>query len=155
MDNLILFHIDEMHFAFNILMVERVVNMVEVLPLPTSPNHIAGTINYQGEIIPVVNLRNLFLLPNRHFELADQLIVLKSAKMKMALWVDSTNDIVAFNKDKMITSENVYIKDELVEGLFVLNDERILLADPDKFLTNEQIEKLKILITEQRQSNKN
>jgi len=144
----VLFHVDEQQFALPLDMVEQIVSIVEVCPLPKAPGHVAGTINYRGELLPVIDMRKLFLLPLREIELTDQLIIAKTAKMKMAIWVDSANEIAPLNNDQIITPDSVYLEEGLVKGLFKLNDGRVLISDPDKFLTPEQIGKLAILLRE-------
>lgn len=147
MEKLVVFYIDEQQFALNIERVERIISIVEILQLPKAPDYIAGTINYYGEHLPVINMRKLFLLPLRKIELTDQIIIVKTDRMKIALWVDRTNEIVTLNNEQIIPNNSVFLEAEMVEGLFKLNDGRVLISNPDKFLKPEQIEKLSILLS--------
>jgi purine-binding chemotaxis protein CheW len=153
MDNendIIVFLIDNHQFAIGLSLVERVTTIVEICPLPKAPNHIAGTINYCGELLPVIDMRKLFLLPLREIKLTDQLIIVKTDKMRLAIWVDSAIEIVSLYNHQTITTDRFYLEDELIEGIFKLNNGRVLISDPDKFLTPEQTEKLTILLSKER-----
>jgi purine-binding chemotaxis protein CheW len=147
---LVLFSIDKQRFALSLDLVERVVNMVEIHPLPQVPDYIAGTINFKGELLPAINLRKIFLLPDREAELSDQLIIVETSKMKIALWVDKTEVVInTENIDEMSPSQ-FFITNKLIKGLFELNDERVLISNPNKFLAPDQIDKLKALLQKQK-----
>jgi purine-binding chemotaxis protein CheW len=143
---LVLFHIEKQQFALPLDIVDRIVNIVEICPLPNAPDHIAGTINYRGELLPVVNLRKLFLIPEREVELSDQLIITNTTEMTIALWVDKSDEIVEMEELKITSPNKVYLENEIVNGLFNLYNNRILISDPNKFLTPEQIAKLRNLL---------
>jgi purine-binding chemotaxis protein CheW len=53
---LVVFTLDEQHYALHLVAVERAVRMVEIALLPKAPKIVLGVINVQGRIIPVVNL---------------------------------------------------------------------------------------------------
>ncbi len=146
---LVVFHLDDQHFALYLSNVEKIIHGIEMNPLQVAPDHIAGTINYQGDFLPIVNIRKLFKLPLREIELTDQLIIAKSAKIRMALWVDEVDEIVTLEEDQIEDTKNILLDSDYVEGLFKLKDGLVLIHDLDKFLTNEQILKLSVEIEKQ------
>lgn len=139
----ILFWLDNQGFALNVSNIERIVRIVEVKPLPKAPEFILGSINFQGEFLPVINMRKLFLLEDRAIDLNDQLIITQTELRKVALWVDKVGDIVERSLDEIIKTDKVLLDIEYVEGLFEFEDGIILLHDLDKFLRLEQISLLK------------
>ena len=94
LNKLVVFRLDAQRFALYLSNVERIVRIVEINPLPKAPEYILGTINFQGKFIPVVNIRKLFLLPERDIDLNDQLIIANTSMRTVALWVDSVSDVV-------------------------------------------------------------
>ncbi len=72
---IICFSLDSQRFGLRLAAVDRVVHAVQVTPLPQAPHTVLGVINLQGQIIPVMNLRQRFDLPGRDIELTDQFIV--------------------------------------------------------------------------------
>jgi purine-binding chemotaxis protein CheW len=114
------------------------------------PDYIAGTINFKGELLPVINLRKIFLLPDREAELSDQLIIVETSKMKIALWVDKTEVVIDTDNIEEIPPSKFFITNKLIKGLFELNDGRVLISNPNKFLAPDQIDKLKILLQKQK-----
>jgi len=72
---LVVFTLDEQRYALRLSAVERIVRVVEVPPLPKAPEIVLGIVNVQGRVLPVVNIRRRFRLPEREAGLRDQLIL--------------------------------------------------------------------------------
>lgn len=142
LNSYIVFAADNKQFALRLDQVMQVVNMVEFTSLPMAPDHVAGTINYHGQFLPVINIRKLFHLNERDSELTDQLIIVQTAKIQMALWVDAVQELVSDFDDLISEPEKVYLDFEAVEGILKVNNRMVLLSDLDKFLTTNQIAKL-------------
>ena len=71
----VVFSLDEQLYGIRLSVVSRVVSAVEITRLPGGPEIVMGVINLGGRIIPVVNLRRRFRLPERGLAITDQLIV--------------------------------------------------------------------------------
>jgi|WetSurMetagenome_2_1015567.scaffolds.fasta_scaffold273533_2 purine-binding chemotaxis protein CheW len=147
---LVLFSIDKIDFAIPLEIVEKIVSIVQITPLPNAPNYIIGTINYQSKILPVINMREIFLLQKREIEISDQLVIIRMSKMLIAIWVDYTTEIINTEDIEIISPDQFYIDSNKVKGLFKFKNGRVLISNPDKFFTPEQIEKLIILLSEER-----
>src|SRR3712207_6774571 len=89
----VVFTLDEHGYALPLSFVERIVRAVEVTPLPKAPEIVLGVINVQGRVIPVVNIRKRFRLPEREIELSDQFIIARTAKRTIALVVDAVGGV--------------------------------------------------------------
>ena len=152
---LVVFWLDKQRFALQLSTVERVVRIVEITPLPKAPDYIKGIINFHGEIIPVVNVRMLFNLPEREIKLSDQLIIAQTSMRTVALWVDSISEVIEKSKDEIVTSEKILLGIDYVEGVFKLDDGMVLIHDLDQFLTIEEISLLKAALTKQKEKEKN
>ena len=99
---LVIFQLALHKFALPISAVERIIQIVEISELPKSPEFLMGIINVHGEIVPVIDPRVLFDLPLKEIELSDQLIFVKTANVKIALWVDVTNEVLDIPLEKYI-----------------------------------------------------
>jgi purine-binding chemotaxis protein CheW len=139
---LIVFSIDNQRFALYLSAVEKVVQVVEICPLPKMPDYIHGIINLHGEIIPVINTRFLFDMPMNEIELSDQLIIVKTSSRKLALLVNSTHEIIEIKKDEIVKSDNIIYGGKFVQGVIKLEDGMVLINDVDKFLSPEELKQL-------------
>ncbi len=52
-------------------MVEKVVRAAEITLLPKAPEIVVGVVNWQGRVVPVVNMRARFGLTAREFDFTD------------------------------------------------------------------------------------
>lgn len=146
MIELVVFYLSGQRFALHLAEVDSIVHRVEVQPLPMAPAYITGTINFHGEFLPVINLRKLFLLPEREMELTDHLIITHKASTRVVIWVDSVTEIVAVPDSEISDTNHILLESEFIEGLFKIQDEIVLIHDLNRLLETEQIVKLKIAI---------
>src|SRR5450759_3745854 len=112
---LVLFHLDEQRYALHLPAVERVVRAVEVTPLPKAPEIVLGVINAHGQVIPVVDVRKRFRLPEREMELDDHIMIARTPKRLLALPVDLVEGVVAYSEEQVVVSEKIVPGMEYVE----------------------------------------
>ena len=143
-NQLVVFTLDEQKYALYLPAVERVVNAVEVTPLPKAPDIVLGVINFQGMVIPVVNIRRRFGLPEREIDLGDQLIIAKTSMKTVALVADAVDEVIEPESISVIDSKKITSGMEYVDGVIKLEDGLILIFDLDKFLSLEE----KIILTD-------
>jgi purine-binding chemotaxis protein CheW len=62
---LVVFTLGQQRYGLPLSSVERAARIVEITPLPNAPEIVLGVINVQGRLMPVVNLRHRFRLPER------------------------------------------------------------------------------------------
>lgn len=132
---LVLFRLDEQHYALHLPVVERVVRAVEVTPLPKAPEIVLGVINAHGQVIPVVDVRKRFRLPEREVDLEDHIMIARTPKRLLALPVDLVEGVVAYSEEQVVVSEKIVPGMEYVEGVLKLPNGLILIHDLEKFLS--------------------
>ncbi len=117
---------------------ERIIRAVEVTPLPKAPDIVLGVINMQGQIIPVLNIRRRFNLPERDIDLSDQFIIARTQCRYVALVVQTVRNVIELSEEEIISTENIIPGLEHIEGLIKLKDDIILIHDLDRFLSLEE-----------------
>lgn len=137
-NQILVFFLEEQRYALYLHTVERIVHAVEVTPLPKAPDIVLGIINMRGQVIPVLNIRKRFNLPDRKIDLNDRFIIAHTQKLTVALVVDMVNVIIQPAEEKLIPSEKVTPGMELIDGVIKLEDGMILIHDLDKFLSLEE-----------------
>ena len=60
---LLAFLLGEQRYALHLSAVERVIPTVETTPLPEGPEVLWGVVNLRGRIVPVMDIRRRFRLP--------------------------------------------------------------------------------------------
>lgn len=138
LNHLIVFALDRQRYALPLPVVDRVVRMVAITPLPKAPDIVLGVVNIQGRVIPVIDMRRRFRLPEREIALTDQLVVAHTVRRPVALVADAVQDVITCAEQSLIAAENILSKVEYVEGVVKLTDGLILIHDLDKFLSLEE-----------------
>jgi purine-binding chemotaxis protein CheW len=90
---LVVFTLDEQRYAVPLFAVARIVRLVEITPVPYTPEIVLGVINVQGWIKPIVNLRRRFRLPERELGPNDQQLLMHTAGRPVALVIDAVTEI--------------------------------------------------------------
>lgn len=137
----LIFSLDEYRYILSINSVVRVLRAVEVLPLPKAPEIILGIINMHGQVIPVVNVRKRFRLPERQIEPSSHFIVAHTTKRVVALVADRADDVIEHTEQQLISPKEILPEMEYVDGVIKLEDGLAIIHNLDNFLSlkEEQI----------------
>ena len=136
--HLLVFSLDEQRYALHLPVVDRVVQIVEVTPVPRAPEIVLGVVNVRGRITCVLNIRKRFRLPERETSLSNQLILAHTSKRSVALVVDNVSGLVEHSPQEVIAAEKIVPRMEYVEGAVKLEGGVILIHDLDRFLSLEE-----------------
>lgn len=138
--SILLFSLDEQYFGLTLALVERVVLMVEITPIPEVSDKLLGIINVQGNIMPVLNLRAFWGLSTREFSVSDQLIIILSKQQRFALWVDCVIDLVEYSEEELFTNDTLISSHPYSHRVFKWQDKLIfILEDIDRLLEEVNI----------------
>jgi chemotaxis signal transduction protein len=122
-------------YALAMKYVREVILTGGIVPVPGTPDFITGICSIRGEIISLVDLRALFLLPERGLTDLNRVIVLSDGTMTFGILADSITGMISIpeslltNPDPKTTPINSPYILGRVDDLTVL-DAGALLADP-------------------------
>jgi purine-binding chemotaxis protein CheW len=141
----VVFRLDALSYGVRLSSVIRVLRAVEITPLPQAPPIVIGVIDLEGRIIPVVNLRRRFGLPERELELTDQLIVARTTGGKtrdgggriLALVVDGVDGVCDLSAQET-AAETILPGLEHLHGVAQTSEGLVLIHDLDTFLSLEE-----------------
>lgn len=134
----ITFNLDEQKFALHLSAVERIVLAVEVTPLPKAPGIVLGVVNIQGRVIPVVNIRKRFRLPEREMDLSDQFIIARTSMRTIALVVDAVDGVIEQSGLEVVAAREILPEMDYVDAVAKLNDGTVPILNLDRFLSLEE-----------------
>src|ERR1700736_6338822 len=90
----LVFRLGDRRFALPLAVVEQVVRAVEVTPLPKAPPIVLGAINVHGRVLPVLDVRRRFLVPDREIGPDDWFLLAHTARRTVVLVVDESEGVV-------------------------------------------------------------
>jgi purine-binding chemotaxis protein CheW len=134
---IVLFTIDGNLYALHLDAIERVIHAIFITPIPKAPDIVAGVINIEGTVIPVIDLRKRFNLILKTLHPDQQFIIANSATRKIALIVDSVGEVIECNLEDIASEKTVLPDMPYVKGIIATEQGVILINDIDKFLSLE------------------
>ncbi len=143
---LLLYSIDGISFAIPAYTVKQAIRMVELMPIPFASKTIMGLINYYGEIVPIVNMRQVFSMDLREIALEDCIIIVRTSKRTLGIWVDSVQGIEEYDDSDLIREEKYLLQDErersTLSGCIRLDNGMLLVHDVESLISNSEEELL-------------
>ena len=136
---LVVFALDDQRYALRLSAVDRVARMAHVTALPKAPDIVTGVVNVQGRIIPVVNMRRRFGLPERPApSLTDRLVLAHTTRRPVALVADAVSGVLEYPAEEIVETERIVPDVGYIEGVAKLKDGLILIHNLDQFLSLEE-----------------
>jgi purine-binding chemotaxis protein CheW len=135
---LVVFAVDDQHYALDLVCVERVVRAVEVTHLPEAPNTVLGVINFEGRVIPVVNTRKRLGLPEKDLDLADLFIIARENDRSLALVGDDVRPVLEMAEDQVIKSEKVLPATGYVQGVAKSDEGMVIVLTVSRILSSAE-----------------
>ena len=145
---IVLFSLEEPRYALYLSEVVKVERAVEITSLPKAPQVVSGVINYHGEIIPVIDIRKLFRLPQRDIHLEDQFIIARTSHRHVVLVVDSVNGVYDLEHHQVIDAGESFPFTEYLSGIATIDHGIVLITDLEKFLSLDEERVLDVALTE-------
>ncbi len=138
----IVFLLAGQRYALPLAAVDQVVRAVEYTVLPKAPDIVLGIINARGCVIPLVNIRRRFRLPEREVALTDQMVIAHTARRPVALLVDDVAGLFENPGQETVSAKDILPDTEYVNGVVKLKDGLVLIHDLDRFLSLEEADSL-------------
>ncbi|CAB1369448.1 chemotaxis protein CheW [Denitratisoma oestradiolicum] len=134
------FSLAEQRFALPVQWVEQVVRAVAVTPLPKAPPVVRGIIDFRGEVVPVMDIRQRLDLPSRPMALSDQIIIARASGRHIAFCVEAIIGVVEWDGADFVATNTIVSGVEFLDGVVRNQEGMILVYDPDAFfLPAEQL----------------
>jgi len=134
-DKLVMFRLGEDHFAADIVAVERVLRYTAPTCIPDMPPYIEGVMDYQGRVVPVVNLRRRFELAAAPAGSETRILILNVSGEWIGIVVDGVTEVAAFDRAALSAPPKLFrgIAREYLKGI-IRRGERLLIYLDVEFL---------------------
>ena len=141
-DKLVTFRLGEDLFAADIYSVERVLRYTTPTPVPDMPAYIEGVMDYQGRVVPIVNLRLRFELPAGAVASETRTLVLNVAGEWIGVVVDGVTEVASYDKAAVAPPPKLFrgLSAEYLKGIVRRDERLVIFLDVDQLLSsNERI----------------
>lgn len=135
---LLVFHLEGQKYALPLEAVNRIVRAAEVTPLPQAPEIVLGVLDVEGEVLPVLNVRRRFRLPERPIRVTDQFLLAQAGARAVVLIVDTAEAVMERLAHEIVEPSSVAPGLEHVRGVVRTSDGLVLIHDLERFLSLEE-----------------
>ena len=142
---LLSFSLGNEEYGVSIMKVKELIGMMDITPVPKTPDFIKGVINLRGKIVPVMDLRTKFGMVAQEYDERTCIIVvevlIKEIARTIGIVVDCVSEVINIDEtqiDPPPESGNTVDADTIL-GIGKLKDGVVIILDIDKILLYEEL----------------
>jgi purine-binding chemotaxis protein CheW len=139
-NKLVTFRLGDDHFAADIFSVERVLRYTAPTAVPDMPEYIEGVIDYQGRVVPIVNLRRRFEMSEGEVRNETRILVLHGGGEWIGVVVDSVTAVTAFDPASVAPPPNLFrgLAAEYLKGIVRMGERLVIFLDVERLLSSSE-----------------
>ncbi|HUO31532.1 MAG TPA: chemotaxis protein CheW [Bryobacteraceae bacterium] len=147
------FHLGREEFAIQVLKVREIMGIQDITAVPQTPAFVKGVINLRGKVIPVVDLRLKFGLPEAEYTQRTCIIVVQiqgpdNSVSLTGIVVDEVSEAVNISASEIEDTPDFGdgVATPYILGMAKSKGKVKILLDIDKVLQSQELDGLKALI---------
>lgn len=130
------FRLAEEIYGINVMQVQEVLRMTEIAPVPGAPHYVMGIINLRGNVVTVLDTRELFGLPPQEVTDQTRVMIVECNKVIVGLLVDSVAEVVNILTSDIDSAPNIGNdeRSRYIHGVYNTKGEILILVDLDELI---------------------
>ncbi|MEJ5366667.1 MAG: chemotaxis protein CheW [Bryobacteraceae bacterium] len=149
----LVFHLGREEFAVAVLKVREIMGLQEITEVPQTPHYVRGVINLRGKVIPVVDLRRKFGMPEAEATSRTCIVVLQVRRkggadpLLMGVVVDGVSEVLNIHEQEI--EDTPCFGDDVrlpyILGMAKVKGRVKILLDIDEVMTAQELGGLELL----------
>jgi purine-binding chemotaxis protein CheW len=138
-EHLATFFLSREEYGVDVRLVQEIIRVSEITPVPRAPASIKGVINLRGRVIPVIDLKKKLGLGEVEPGRRTRIVVVKLRERLVGLLVDAASQVLKVPVSSIDPAPEavVEIEADYIRGVAKLPDRLIILMDLHKILSVE------------------
>jgi purine-binding chemotaxis protein CheW len=136
-EHLVTFLLGDEEYGLDVRLVQEIIRLTEITPVPRAPEFVKGVINLRGRIIPVVDLKHRLTLGHVDGQSrAARIVVAKLRERLVGLLVDGASQVlkVPLSLIEPAPEEVVEVDVDYIRGVAKLENRLVILMDLTRIL---------------------
>jgi len=136
----VVFRVGGQDFAFDIFQVQRILGYEAPAALPKAPPFLAGVLSVQGTIVPVIDLRKRFDLPEAEIREETRIMVLECDGAPIGAVVDAVVEVLRVSAAQIAPPPPIVrgLAAEYVQGIISLSARTIIMLHAVRLLNSSE-----------------
>ena len=139
-NKLVTFRLGDDHFAADIFSVERVLRYTAPTSVPDMPDYIEGVIDYQGRVVPIVNLRRRFEMEDLEVRNETRILILHSDGEWIGVVVDAVTAVTPFDPATVAPPPPLFrgLAGDYLKGIVRMSERLVIFLDIERLLSSTE-----------------
>ena len=144
-DKYLIFSILTEFYGIPIIKVREIIRYEKITPVRKSLEYIKGVINLRGKIIPILDLRTKFGLPEEEYNETTVFIIVdvngKSGVYNIGITVDAVHEVMDIDKEQVEQTPRLglKLKSQYLLGIARLREEMAMILNLDMIISADEI----------------
>jgi purine-binding chemotaxis protein CheW len=137
---LVSFKLGKEIYGIEITKIREIILVGEITQVPETPHYIKGLINLRSSVIPVIDLRARFLLPEGELGQDSRIMVLNVGDRTIGIVVDSVNEVLRVSQEQVSPAPPTVasLGNQYMTGLVQVDEQLLILLDVDRLFGEEE-----------------
>jgi len=137
----LVFVLGKEEYGVDILKVQEIRGYEKVTPIPSAPDYLKGVTNLRGVIVPIIDMRVKFRMPEVRYDSFTVVVILRIGGRVIGLVVDAVSDVVGFAQSDVRPAPQLgsLVDGSFIAGLATQGERMVLLLDIEKLLSSGEL----------------
>jgi purine-binding chemotaxis protein CheW len=142
---LVSFNLGKELYGIEITKVREIILIAEITRIPETPHFLKGLINLRSTVIPVIDLRARFGLPEGELSDESRIMVLQARGKTIGIVVDAVSEVLRVKQEQIAPPPPTVagLGRDYLSGLVKLDGRLLILLDIDKIFNEDELQALK------------
>ena len=143
------FRLNGIEYAVDVRIIDSVVSHTSTMAVPSPIAYMRGVMNLRGRVIPVIDLRKKFGLPETQDASKASVIVFtvtdgQQRSLLVGALVDEVSEVLAVDSDRIETaqSDGIALWERYVSGIIRLDERMLVVIEGAGLLSLQELEAL-------------
>ncbi len=139
------FVLDEEVFGVDVARVREILEIANITKVPQVPDFMRGVINLRGCVVPVIDLRLKFAMPEAAQTVNTCIIVVEvmmgGENIVLGALADSVQEVIEMERSQVEAAPHIgtHLKTEFLKGMGKHNERFVMILDIDKVFSGAEL----------------
>ena len=146
-DKYLTFTVGKEDYGIEICSVTEIIGIQKITDVPDMPEYVKGVINLRGKVIPVMDVRLRFRMPEREYDDRTCIVVVNVNGSAVGLVVDTVREVVGIPANQIELPPEVAQGNlqRYIKGLGKTGEDVKILLDVENMVRREHLDSIKSL----------